>query len=220
MRWWLLLLLFAGGAYGAVVPASGSVEVAFTPWDDAEGLVLRSVREARRSVLVQAYVLTSRNIVAALQEAHARSVDVRVLADREMTEQGDNSLVPQLAAAGVPVRLETRYAAAHNKVIVIDAEGDGPVVLTGSYNFSWSAQARNAENLLALRGDGVLARLYRSNWQRHWDEAEPFADSTATKSGSAVIRRSGRKGAGVVDSPCRYLSPQERALLAGDCRTH
>ena len=89
-----------------------------------------------------------------------------------MAIKGANSQVSELASRGVSVWLETRYAAAHNKIILIDAMTATPVVVTGSYNYTWSAQARNAENLLFLRGDARLAKQYLNNWQRHRNEAQ------------------------------------------------
>lgn len=162
------------GARDAALPATGTVEAWFTPWDDAEGAILHALGEARQSIHVQAFLLTSRAIARALEQAHGRGVRVEVLADREMLQKGENSLLPRIAAAGIPVWLETRYASAHNKVILVDAESAQPAVITGSYNFTWSAQARNAENLLVLRGNPALARRYLDNWRRHRDEAETF----------------------------------------------
>jgi phosphatidylserine/phosphatidylglycerophosphate/cardiolipin synthase-like enzyme len=130
---------------------------------------------ARRgsSIHVQAYLLTSRSIARALQDARARGVAVEILADREMVRKGENSLIPRLAAEGIPVWLETRYGNAHNKVLLVDAgRSEQGIVITGSYNFTWSAQARNAENLLILRGNPELARRYLDNWRRHRDDAE------------------------------------------------
>ena len=41
-------------------------------------------------------------------------------------------------------------------------QDEDTVVVTGSYNYTFSAQARNAENLLILRGNAALAaRLSR-----------------------------------------------------------
>jgi phosphatidylserine/phosphatidylglycerophosphate/cardiolipin synthase-like enzyme len=158
------------------VPATGTVEVAFSPWDDAEGAVLHAVKEARKAIYVQAYLLTSRVLAKALIDAKERGVAVEVLADREMTRTGENSLIPQLATAGIPVRLEVRYAAAHNKVLLIDPEEAESAVLTGSYNYTWSAQARNAENLLILRGNKALATAYLNNWRRHRADALPYPE--------------------------------------------
>jgi len=167
-----LLLCLSAGIHGAPLPASGTVEVLFTPWDDAEGAVVRALGEARQSIHVQAYLLTSRSIARALREARARGVAVEILADKEMVAKGDNSQIPTLADDGIPVWLETRYAVAHNKILLIDVPGERGTVITGSYNFTWSAQARNAENLLILRGNPALARRYLDNWMRHRDGAE------------------------------------------------
>jgi phosphatidylserine/phosphatidylglycerophosphate/cardiolipin synthase-like enzyme len=173
--WPLLIafaLFFSANAGATPLPATGTVEALFTPWDDAEGAIVRALGKARESIHVQAYLLTSRSIAKALQDARARGVAVEIVADREMLEKSDKSLLPQLLEAGIPVWLETRYAVAHNKVMLIDAAQADAVVITGSYNFTWSAQARNAENLLILRGNPALARRYLDNWRRHRDDAQ------------------------------------------------
>jgi phosphatidylserine/phosphatidylglycerophosphate/cardiolipin synthase-like enzyme len=170
-----LLLCWTVGAGATALPATGTVDVLFTPWDDAEGAIVRTLGEAKSSIHVQAYLLTSRSIAKALQEAKARGVTVEILADKEMMSKGDNSLIPKLAAEGIPVWLETRYSAAHNKLLLIDVPGAQGIVITGSYNFTWSAQARNAENLLILRGNPALGRRYLDNWQRHREQAEKMS---------------------------------------------
>jgi phosphatidylserine/phosphatidylglycerophosphate/cardiolipin synthase-like enzyme len=170
-----LLCLTVGAGATPPLPAIGTVEVVFTPWDDAEGAIVRALDEAKKSLHVQAYVLTSRSIAQALQSAQSRGVAVEILADRDMMERSDTSLLPRLAGGGIPVWLETRYAAAHNKVILIDVGQPDAAVITGSYNFSWSAQARNAENLLILRGNPALVQRYLDNWLRHRSEAEKMS---------------------------------------------
>lgn len=163
------------------LPAQGSVEALFSPWDDVEGGILAALGAARHSIHVQAYLLTSRSIARALLAAERRGVKVRILADAEMVANGDHTRIPELAAAGIPVWLETRYANAHNKIMLVDAEADAshPVVMTGSYNYTWSAQARNAENLLILRDNRALAAAYLRNWERHRRDATPYAKNGA-----------------------------------------
>lgn len=173
----LALLCPATASLAQPLPAAGTVEALFTPWDDAEGALLREIEAARRDIHIQAFLFTSRNLARALIDAQRRGIRVRVLADRGMTEQDDISRIPELAAAGIEVRLETRYASAHNKILLIDAESEHPVVITGSYNFTFSAQARNAENLLILRNNAALARRYLGNWRRHRDEAMPWGEA-------------------------------------------
>lgn len=157
--------------------ALGTVEVLFSPHDDVEAAILRVLRGARRSIHVQAYLFTSRSLAAALIEAKARGVHVEVLADREQTARAENSRIPQLVEAGIPVALEVRYTAAHNKVILVDAAEAGGAVITGSYNFTWSARTRNAENVLILRDNPPVLRAYLDNWKRHRAEAVPYAEA-------------------------------------------
>ncbi len=156
------------------VPQSGTLEVYFPPWDDAQGALLAAIDGARTQVLVQAFLLTHRQIAASLIAALRRGVDVRVLADARQHAETPGSLLRVLARAGVPVWLETRYRNAHNKVMVIDAGTAQAAVITGSFNFTWSAQNMNAENLLIIRGNAALADRFASNWMRHRDQAEPM----------------------------------------------
>ena len=155
-------------------PARGTVQVAFTPWDDAEGMIVEAIGAARRQVLVQAFVFTSRALAAALIAARQRGVEVHVLADREQTFSGEGSRIPDLVAAGIPVDLEVRYLSAHNKIMVIDAGTSEGTVITGSYNWTYAAQYRNSENVLIIRRHPELVRQYAANWMRHAQDALPY----------------------------------------------
>jgi len=164
-------LALASGA--RTLPARGSIEVVFSPEGSGEEALLRVIGAARETLHVQAYVFTSRPIADALVRAHRRGVHVQVLADAQMNRRGKGTALPRLLDAGVPVALETRYAVAHNKVLIADGGGPSCVVATGSYNFTWSANKRNAENLLVLRDNCPLAAAYLDNWRRHREDATP-----------------------------------------------
>lgn len=166
-----------GIAGGTPLPATGTVEPFFTPDQDAEGAILHALQQARRSVRVQAFLLSSRKLAYGLVDAKRRGIDVEVLADREMTQKDEHSLIPRLIDNRIPVWIEVRYAIAHNKIMIIDGEtpsSASAAVITGSFNFTHSAQARNAENLLILRGNPALVNAYLDNWRRHRAEAVPY----------------------------------------------
>jgi phosphatidylserine/phosphatidylglycerophosphate/cardiolipin synthase-like enzyme len=171
---WALLALpqaFAFDNTPPIVAAQGSLQAAFAPWDDIEGLIAEAIDGARHQVLVQAYLLTDKKFAATLIAAQRRGIDVNVLADAEQFAKVDSSKLSELAAAGIPVWLETKYHNAHNKVIVIDAAEPGATVITGSFNFTWSAQHTNAENVLIARNNPALAARYAANWERHRQQA-------------------------------------------------
>jgi phosphatidylserine/phosphatidylglycerophosphate/cardiolipin synthase-like enzyme len=150
-----------------VIPATGTVEFAFTPGDDAAGLIVRTIDAARSQVLVQTFSFTHREIADALVRAHHRGLDVQVIADRDQTEQIASSAMQLLVGAGLPVFVDADHSAAHNKVIVIDHGASQPTLITGSFNFTFAAQYRNAENVLVLRGNPDLTRAFFDNWQQH-----------------------------------------------------
>jgi phosphatidylserine/phosphatidylglycerophosphate/cardiolipin synthase-like enzyme len=161
-------------AFDALVPAQvsqGTLQAAFAPWDNVEGLLADEIAGAQTQILVQAYLLTSKKLAHTLVAAHRRGVDVRVLADAEQLARTESSLLPELAASGIPVWLETKYQNAHNKIIIIDAATPDAAVITGSFNFTWSAQHKNAENILIARRNPTLASRYALNWERHRQDA-------------------------------------------------
>lgn len=153
------------------IAAQGTVHAAFAPWDNVEGMIIEAIDNARKQVLVQAYLLTNKKIVATLIAAHRRGVDVQVLADAQQHARTSSSKLSDLAAAGIAVRLETKYQNAHNKVLVIDAATSDATLITGSFNFTWTAQHKNAENILIAQKNPLLVSRYLLNWERHRQDA-------------------------------------------------
>jgi len=174
-----LAALFACAAPGAAAkerppPDTATYEALFTPGDAIDARLVALIDGARREVLVQAFTFTSRRIARALGAAHHRGVKVEVLADRAQTFEVPGSAVPALAREGVPVWLDGNYAAAHNKVVIVDAGTPGVALVTGSYNYTAAAQTKNAKNVLIVRGDIALAAQYRDNFVRLREHATRY----------------------------------------------
>jgi phosphatidylserine/phosphatidylglycerophosphate/cardiolipin synthase-like enzyme len=72
-----------------------------------------------------------------------------------------------LCAAGARIGIENLPGKVHHKFAVIDVEGDDPVVIVGSYNWTNAGAYDNDENTLILH-DRELARAYYGEWQRLW----------------------------------------------------
>lgn len=166
------LLFIAAPANSAEVEA-----LCFTPGGECTDVVVGAIAKAQNQVLVQAYSFTSPEVVKALVDAKRRGVDVRAVLDKSnFCKAGKDDCENKGAVAAdtlrvvkVPVLVDRAHAIAHNKVMVIDGER----VITGSFNFTRSAQERNAENLLILR-DKELAQRYTVNWQEHAGHAAPY----------------------------------------------
>ncbi|TCV81245.1 phospholipase D family nuclease [Sulfurirhabdus autotrophica] len=157
------------GASANLLPATGTVELAFSPKGGATDAVVNAIREARRSILVQAYSFTSAPIAKALVDAKARGVDVKVILDKSQNSEKYSS-ASFIANHDIPVRIDSLHAIAHNKIIICDEIN----VVTGSFNFTKAAEEKNAENVLVLRGNEALAKQYVNNWQVHWAHSQEF----------------------------------------------
>jgi len=162
----LALPALAGEPGQALVLRNAPVALYFSPNGGAMEAIVEAIQTARKTVKVQAYSFTAAPIAKALTDAAERGVQVQVVVDHsQLTER--YSVIDFLQRRGVLVLVDSAHAIAHSKVIVIDGE----VVITGSYNFSKSAEERNLENLLVIR-DRTLAAPYMANWALHARHSE------------------------------------------------
>jgi len=132
-------------------------------------MIVDAINRTRHKLLIQAYSFTSTPIAKAVAEAHQRGVDVRVIVDKSQASERYTSAT-FLKNAGIPVVVDTRPAIAHNKVMVFDDQA----VFTGSFNFTKSAQERNAENGMLIRGDSAVVKAYTDNWRTRFEKSSAY----------------------------------------------
>jgi phosphatidylserine/phosphatidylglycerophosphate/cardiolipin synthase-like enzyme len=148
--------------------APPSVEVFFSPKGGCTEAVVREINSARHEVLVQAYSFSSKPITEALVAAKTRGVQVTILLDKSNEAEAYSDL-PQFLEHGLAPLIDAHHAIAHNKVMVIDHK----TILTGSFNFTHQAEAENAENMLVIKGQPALAKMYRDHFGEHKGHCQP-----------------------------------------------
>jgi phosphatidylserine/phosphatidylglycerophosphate/cardiolipin synthase-like enzyme len=196
----VMLGLLTSPGHAAEPFSPARVAVYFSPNGGATEAVVHAVNAATTQVLMQAYSFTSAPIAKALVEAHTRGVKVLAVLDTS-TETQKYSAATFLVNAGIQTLIDDQHAIAHNKVMVIDSA----TILTGSFNFTKAAEAKNAENLLVLTEAPALVQAYEANIQRHAAHSHPYrraaAPTPATTAGevhgnrkSKVYRVPGCKG--------------------------
>ena len=141
---------------------AGELITCFTPGEKCTDLIVKQIDEAKKSIYVQAYGLTSQPIIEAVGNAKGRGLDVKVILDKvnETEKQGNGA--KYLKSKNIEVLIDNKVAIAHNKVMVIDNKN----IITGSFNFTKSAQDRNAENVLIILDDSTIAQKYIANWEK------------------------------------------------------
>ena len=160
---------------GTEVAATGHVEIAFSPNEGSEDLVIKAIDSSRTEVRVLAYSFTSAPITQALLRAKKRGAKVMLVVDQKSNINEDRSSKSQaalsaLANAGCEVRTISAYPIHHDKTIIIDQE----TVETGSFNFSQAAAHRNSENVIVHWNNPKLARVYLEHFERNYKLSKPF----------------------------------------------
>jgi len=139
--------------------------VCFSKLDNCSSIVIELIDSAEKYIYVAIYSFTLDIIGDALIRAKNRGVDVKVVIEKEQASiQG--SEYEKLLEAGVDVKLDGNLYLMHHKFMVVDGE----VVVTGSYNWSYSAEERNDENLVVISSPDI-AKLYESEFNRIWSQA-------------------------------------------------
>ena len=96
-------------------------EVHFSPHGGCTDAIIKELNKAQSIILVQAYFFTSVQIAETLLNAHKRGVKVEVILDKsQRTDQYSSATF--LFNAGIPTKIDTKHAKAHNKVIIIGGE--------------------------------------------------------------------------------------------------
>jgi phosphatidylserine/phosphatidylglycerophosphate/cardiolipin synthase-like enzyme len=168
---WLCLII---AAWQRAAGAEMVVQACFSPQGKCSAHILREIEQAKKELLVAVYAFTSDDLARALVQAKTRGVVVQVVVDREFDHANEKSKGKFFDAQRIPLRRisglkgkapEKDAGLMHQKFAVIDRR----IVLTGSYNWTYSADSLNDENLLLFRDAGPLAEEYRKAFFYLWE---------------------------------------------------
>ena len=142
------------------------IETYFSPDDGTAAQIIAAIQNAEENIYFLAFSFTSDPIAEALLERAAAGVEVAGVFEESQYQSNTGGEFDRLAAAGLDVRLDGNVQNMHHKVFIIDGE----TVITGSYNFSRSAEERNDENTLIIHSPTVAAQ-FQAEFERVFEKA-------------------------------------------------
>ena len=137
-------------------------EVYFSLSDNPQKVIIKNINQAEAFINIAMYTFTDKEILLPLINAQERSVKVRVYLDRSQIKS-TYSISRLLVQKGIKVRISTNNYIMHNKFAIIDNH----LLLTGSYNWTASANSRNDENLMAIDDPEIIAQ-YQNQFEKFW----------------------------------------------------
>ncbi|GBG14380.1 polyphosphate kinase [Novimethylophilus kurashikiensis] len=162
-----------------VVPAAGTLEVAFSPDEGSENLVIKVINSASEKkggeILMLSYSFTSAPVTEALVKAAHNGVSIKLVADYKNNISEDRSgkaraALSALKTAGADVRVIKVYPIHHDKVLIVNRD----TVELGSFNYSAAAAHKNSENVLVNWNNPKLADAYVKHFNRNYSQSTPF----------------------------------------------
>jgi len=142
------------------------VEVYFSPEDGVAQYVLQRLAAAKKSIHFMAFSYTANTIADAMIAKVKAGLTVRGVFESQ-NAGGTGAAFNRLKQGGVDVLEDGNCYILHHKVIIIDER----TVITGSYNFTNSAERDNDENLVIV-DDPILAQAYLDEFARVYAQAQ------------------------------------------------
>jgi len=137
-------------------------EVYFSLSDNPQKAIIKNINQAEAFINIAMYIFTDREIALPLVKAHERGVKVRLYLDKEQVDY-KYSQSRFLVQKGIKTRISTNNYIMHNKFAIIDNR----ILLTGSYNWTFSANNRNDENLMVI-DDPEIIEIFQNQFVYLW----------------------------------------------------
>jgi hypothetical protein len=143
-----------------------AVDSWFSPSDRTTAHIVENVYTAEMEMLFATFSFTKDEIGDAVVDIFSNNIPVRGMIEN-ISDPGVE--IDYLNSVGIDCRPHAITGDLHHKYAVIDANGSDPKVITGSHNWSVSAETANDENTLVLH-DERLASLFKAEFEKRWQE--------------------------------------------------
>lgn len=152
-----------------------SVYCYFSPSDGTNQRIIDAINTADADIEVNTMLITRSDIGYAIRDKAQTGVNTRVIvnSDGDCTETVVNTLTGSL---GSNFREYGESGTLHSKAMIVDqsASNAQPLVLTGSHNWSSSANDKNDENTLIIY-DAEIANIYYQEFMARYKAGVPLA---------------------------------------------
>lgn len=169
----LLVVLILGISLGvaftchpisSIPPALYKTETYFSPNGGVAANIIKAINNAKSSIDLAIFDLTSNDIASSLEKAQKRDVKIRIIADSRQAK-GARSIIQALINEGFNVRIAHGIGRGimHNKFAIFDNK----LLVTGSYNWTNNAEHFNYENAI-FTPDPETIKKYQQNFDKIW----------------------------------------------------
>jgi phosphatidylserine/phosphatidylglycerophosphate/cardiolipin synthase-like enzyme len=137
------------------------MEIYFSPDDGVASPILEILNSAEESIYFMAFSFTTDEFGEAIRTQAENGLTVAGVMEEQQVKSNIGTEYDLFKQAGLDVFIDGIEGQMHHKTMIIDER----IVITGSYNFSRSAETRNDENLIVIYNEQI-AEFYLQEFQR------------------------------------------------------
>jgi len=143
------------------------IEVYFSPDDGVANHVFELLSQAEESIYFLAFSFTTDEFGEVIRSKAEDGLTVAGVMEEQQVKSNVGTEYDLFKQAGLDVFVDGNEGQMHHKTMIVDEN----IVITGSYNFSRSAETRNDENLIVVHNDRI-ADFYLNEFQRIYQQAQ------------------------------------------------
>jgi len=143
------------------------VETYFSPDDGVADHIYEILSDAEESIYFMAFSFTTDEFGEIIREQAENGLTVAGVMEEQQVKSNIGTEYDFFKQAGLDVFVDGNEGQMHHKTMIVD----GRIVITGSYNFSRSAEIRNDENVVIFYNEKI-ADFYMQEFQRVYGQAQ------------------------------------------------
>jgi len=144
------------------------IETYFSPDDGVEAHLLNILENAQESIYFMAFSFTSDAVGELIRSRSEGGVIIAGVMEEQQVKSNIGTEYDPFKQAGLDVYSDGNAGQMHHKTMIVDKK----VVITGSYNFTRSAEERNDENIVIFYNPEIAA-FYLQEFNRIYAQALP-----------------------------------------------
>ena len=129
------------------------IEVYFSPDDGVAAHIIDILSNAEESIYFMAFSFTTDEFGEIIREKAQDGLTVAGVMEEQQVKSNIGTEYDPFKYAGLDVFIDGNEGQMHHKTMIVDEK----IVITGSYNFSRSAEIRNDENIVVFYSEPIAA---------------------------------------------------------------
>ncbi len=137
-------------------------KIYFSPGKECLNGIISTLKAAKKNIKICVFTISDNRIAELIKEMFEKGIDVKIISDNDKRfDKGAD--VNYLSKLGIPTKIDKTKAHMHHKFAVIDDK----ISITGSYNWTRSAEKYNYENVI-ITDSKAIATAYINEFTKLW----------------------------------------------------